>query len=749
MNNKKNLTTEEIFTLAVQNHQKNNLKVAENFYNEILKTNPNHFESIYYLGILLAQTKRFDLAKTLLYKAIKIKNNKEIPFSLENPKRNILYIEAHNNLANVLKELGEHQQAISYYEKAIQIQPNYADAHYNLGVVLQELGEHQQAISYYEKAIQIQPNYVKAHNNLGVILKELGEHQKAISYYEKAIQIDPKYEVAYINLGMLFKELGEYQKATSYYEKAILNDPNSIRAINGLSDLFKSFELGNITKTNSSSLKKLLLFLFRKNNINHNDIFHNAKLLIIFQEDQNEIEQIVNSESFLLNDKIIQKVLKEEIFLLMLQKSFIRDKFLEKLLTKIRKEILFSLENSKKNILNEYFNFIISLAEQSFLNEYVFFQSEEEINFINHLEKKILNNIETNELEVAILGCYIPLHNSKNIKNKLLNYTSKNVLFNNMIEMQIKEPLKETALKNSIKSVEIISDDVSKKVRDQYEESPYPRWRYINKGITSNFLLQLNNDIKPNNIEFNNKFFNPNVLIAGCGTGKQVAKAICYQNSNIVGVDLSLTSLAYAKRKIEETGYKNIEFLQGDILHLRNLNRKFDVIECVGVLHHMKEPLEGLKVLLDLLEPHGFLKLGLYSEISRQHIVGVREFVKKKKFNNSVKDIRNCRETIINQNDDQLLQKVIHNYDFYSTSGTRDLIFHVQEHRFTIQEISKILKNLNLEFLGFMNTSIKKKFSQFFPNDKKNISLDNWNQFEVGNPDTFINMYQFWVRKIQ
>ena len=74
-----------------------------------------------------------------------------------------------------------------------------------------------------------------------------------------------------------------------------------------------------------------------------------------------------------------------------------------------------------------------------------------------------------------------------------------------MIEMQIKEPLKETTLKNSIKSIEIISDDVSKKVRDQYEENPYPRWRYINKCITSNFLLQLNNDIKPNNIEFNNK----------------------------------------------------------------------------------------------------------------------------------------------------------------------------------------------------------------------------------------------------
>ena len=70
---------------------------------------------------------------------------------------------------------------------------------------------------------------------------------------------------------------------------------------------------------------------------------------------------------------------------------------------------------------------------------------------------------------------------------------------------------------------------------------------------------------------------------------------------------------------------------------MKNLNRKFDVIKCGGVLHHMKEPLEGLKVLLELLEPHGFLKLGLYSEISRQHIVRIREFIKKKKFNKNNK----------------------------------------------------------------------------------------------------------------
>ena len=70
MNEKKNLTTKETFDLAVQNHQKNNLQVAENLYKEILKTNPNHFESIYYLGTLSVQTKNFDKAKQLLLKAM-------------------------------------------------------------------------------------------------------------------------------------------------------------------------------------------------------------------------------------------------------------------------------------------------------------------------------------------------------------------------------------------------------------------------------------------------------------------------------------------------------------------------------------------------------------------------------------------------------------------------------------------------------------------------------------------------------
>ena len=133
---------EENFSLAFKNHKKNNLQVAEKLYKKILKINPEQFNSIFYLGTLLLQTKRFNLAKPLLEKAIQIEPN---------------YSHVHNNLGNVLSELGEHQKAIGSYEKAIQIQPNYAEAHNNLGMILQKLGEHQKAMSFYQMAVKYEP----------------------------------------------------------------------------------------------------------------------------------------------------------------------------------------------------------------------------------------------------------------------------------------------------------------------------------------------------------------------------------------------------------------------------------------------------------------------------------------------------------------------------------------------------------------------------------------------------------------
>mgnify|MGYP001414663738 FL=1 len=317
-----------------------------------------------------------------------------------------------------------------------------------------------------------------------------------------------------------------------------------------------------------------------------------------------------------------------------------------------------------------------------------------------------------------------------------------------MLKLQIIEPKIENDLKKTIQSIEKISDKTSKKVKQQYEENPYPRWRFAKTKISSPFLNNLKNEIFPNKFNFKNNFLKPEVLIAGCGTGSHLANTIYYLNANITAVDLSLSSLAYAKRKIEDIGYKNINYLNGDILSLKNLNNKFDIIECIGVLHHMERPLDGLKVLLDLLKSDGVLKLGLYSELARKDVTKVRDFIKKEGFNSSLEDIRNLREIIKSKTGDIFYKKISFNYDFYSTSNLRDLVFHVKEHRYSIKDLIQIFEDFKLEFLGFTNPNIKKKYSMIFPHDQKATSLQNWDKFEKKYTDSFVDMYQFWVRKI-
>ncbi len=685
--------------LAIENHKNKKIQLAEKLYKEILVLNKDHLEANFQLGTLYSQSQNFNLAKPLLAKAQKLSPN--------NPNINL-------HIGNLLLSTGEPLEAINYFEKVIQIQPNFSLAHFNKGITLYNQKKYHDAVKCFERVIEIEPNNINAYNVLGIIFQKTGEFQKSLFYLKKSLNIAP----------------------------------NNLLLVNTVLNLFKSIQLSNVSESNSSDLIELFIFLFKKDTIDHNALFNNAKNLIFFEDSKNEVEQLIDTNALLLNNNLVNTALKKELFLLILQKALIRDKFLEKFLCYIRKEFLFLIKNKNRNesLIKKFVDFIISFAEQSFLNEYLFFQTDEEIKIINNLKIQIENDKNINELDIAILACYLPLSCSKIIINKLVNYTSKNSLFNDLLQMQIKDPLEEHELKSNINSFDDISDAISIKVRQQYEENPYPRWRYADIVPKNKFLTILNNNIKPNKIISKDDNRIKDVLIAGCGTGQQLVSKTSYENSTILAVDLSLSSLAFAKRKMQELNHSNVEFLHGDILNLRNLNRKFSVIECVGVLHHLKDPEEGLKILLSILEPNGYLKLGLYSEFARKHIVETRQFIKKKNIESNILNIRRIREIIKNDKKNTSFQKLNYNYDFYSTSNVRDLIFHVQEHRYTLPQITKLLRKYNLKFLGFTNSSNKKEYAKHFPNDLKCTSLESWHNFEINNPDIFKQMYQFWVK---
>ena len=120
------------------------------------------------------------------------------------------------------------------------------------------------------------------------------------------------------------------------------------------------------------------------------------------------------------------------------------------------------------------------------------------------------------------------------------------------------------------------------------------------------------------------------ILVAGCGTGKHAINIALYDSEIAIhAIDLSLASLAYAKRKSQEMNIKNIQWFQSDILKLMDHEESYDLIESVGVLHHLEKPKQGFDILSNKLNNGGLMRLGLYSRTYRNLLKPKKEFIKK------------------------------------------------------------------------------------------------------------------------
>jgi len=187
--------------------------------------------------------------------------------------------------------------------------------------------------------------------------------------------------------------------------------------------------------------------------------------------------------------------------------------------------------------------------------------------------------------------------------------------------------------------------------------------------------------------------------------------------------------------------------MQADILDLGKLGRQFDIVESSGVLHHMHDPFAGWRVLTDCLKPGGLMKIGLYSELARQNIVEIRQEISKSGIGSNDAAMKSFRAMVMTS--DQSHHKQILNYsDFYSLSELKDLLFHVQEHRYTIPQIQDCLSKLGLKFCGFETDKIVSHFKLTRTNAGDAYELDKWQTYEEANPRAFFGMYQFWCQKV-
>ena len=668
---------------------------AEKLSVSITKQFPKHQFAWKVLGAVLKQNGRINESLIASQKSLEL-----------NPKD----AEANNNLGVLLQDKGKFEEAETSFRQAIKLKPNYAEALFNLGNSQHRLGRLKEAETSYKKSIVLKPGFTKAYNNLGILLKDLGNLSEACSAFTQAIILNPNFNDAYVNLGIAIKNIRFNSSNVKLY-------PILIQLIN----------TGNFVRPKDLAPSILSL-------IKHDPVIKSLLLEENFPKNLKEVNSIINSL-----DKI-------KILHYLMRICPLPDLQFEKFFSYIRCLILTYLDDIEAS--PEFIYFLSTLSLQCFNNEYVYFEKDKETEMIEKLENEIIQNImksnQTEAKKVLCLASYRPLHQ--------YNWCKKLENFGNLENVNLRlivEPCSEREMVAKIPVLEEISDDVSRKVRAQYEQNPYPRW--IKTEIPSKtksipeISAELNLHLHSKSIK---KVFAPNILIAGCGTGQHsIIVASQFSNSQVTAVDLSLASLAYAKRKTTELGITNIKYLQADILSLEKMEKKFDIIESVGVLHHMNEPLAGWKVLTDILKPGGLIKVGLYSEFDRKYILKIRKEISSLKVGTSETEIRKFRQSLL-KSDDENHQRLNKSSDFFSLSSLRDLIFHEQEHHFNLPQIKKCLDELGLKFCGFMNKEAISNFRRFHNKDANIYDLELWHQYEKSNFGAFAEMYQFWCQKI-
>jgi tetratricopeptide (TPR) repeat protein/2-polyprenyl-3-methyl-5-hydroxy-6-metoxy-1,4-benzoquinol methylase len=701
-----------------------------------------------------------------------------------------LYAAARYNLGNLNTRAGDYQGALHNYQDAVGIKPDFASAFVAMGNVLDILGRTAEARASYERALAIEPGDAGTHFNLGQLATAEGRYEQAVASLSRAIDLRPDYAAAHHALGQLFSNLGNFDAAEASLRRALSGAPESEEILYDLAmflvALTKAPEAVQLTlrgleRAPTWPIKIAFARAVTNTRFTTNDALVRLALTAAITEAWTTPFQLCwPAISLIMTDPTIancvrtvnerwpMRLPKETLFgaqglaalsadaLLhaMLQAAPVTTIEFERFLTAARHALLETAASEQRPRDSDLaaLPFYAALAQQCFINEYIFHCDDREQATAVACRTRLLALLDANAavppLLLLAVAAYFPLYTLPE-PSRLLAENRQGPI-ETVLRQQIREPLEEQALRAGVACLTSIAHGVSEKVRDQYEENPYPRWVKLPiHDPELHFNLQLQRELPLARFIPMRDDRQPEMLIAGCGTGSQpILAAQRFRGVRILAVDLSLSSISYAIRKTRELGIKNIEYAQADILRLGDITHTFDIIASVGVLHHLRDPFAGWRTLLSRLRPGGFMQLGFYSQIARRHVVKARELIAARGYASTPEDIRRFRRDLAAGDADAELQWLSAMADFFSTSDCRDLVFHVQEHRLMLGEIESFLSESGLNFLGFqLDPRVLFQYRTRFPGDPAGTNLHNWARFEADNPDTFAAMYVFWIQQ--
>lgn len=574
---------------------------------------------------------------------------------------------------------------------------------------------------------------------LGAREYQAGRFLRARQFFEKAHRTEPRDAAPLIKLARAQERTGEIAAAIANLTRAARLKPDEEAATRGLSRIVRLVALDNYRDLDPIGLKAALV----APNVDRQRL---CEVAIAHLRDAQGLT--AHTEPAALVVKRTGEVLADPLLHRALASGVNTSIDVEWLLTELRRALLLEVP-AERFIDRDLFGFALALAQQCHMNDFVFATTPEEEARLAALEVDwpALKDGDADAARALLLHLlYRPVTEAAAPQLSRADCAKiRPRALGEMLVPLLEAQAERSRLAETIPALGAIDDPVSHKVAAQYQQSPYPRWTSLHTPARGRARAALSRFFSATRLGFMDRPFE--VLIAGAGTGQHaIASAESYgPDATVTAIDLSRTSLAYGKWMAQRLGVENITFAQADILGLGEDTGAFQVIEAVGVLHHMADPLAGWRALLDRLMPGGLMMIGLYSKRSRTNLARLRAHPAYPGPGCTDAEARAFRSALIADRTDETL---FDSKDFYSLNEFRDLALHTQETAFTLDEIATFLDEQNLVFAGFIIPGmIWRQFRDTFPDSAWPGKLEDWAAFERQHPRTFDGMYTFWCAR--
>jgi SAM-dependent methyltransferase len=207
------------------------------------------------------------------------------------------------------------------------------------------------------------------------------------------------------------------------------------------------------------------------------------------------------------------------------------------------------------------------------------------------------------------------------------------------------------------------------------------------------------------------------VLVAGCGSNAAARYAFNHPTARVTGIDLSSSSLAHEAFLKEKHKLGNLSLHQMRIEEIKSLGKTFDFIDVSGVLHHLPDPVGGLKALGSVLKPDGTIAIMIYGQYGRTGVYMLQEMFRLMGLGQSEADVFTVKQTLASLPKNHAVQGYVERTrDSKYDAGLVDSFLHRQDRAYTVQQCIDFANDAGLSFMNWWDNIL------YYPEGQLNIN---------------------------